>query len=94
MLTKLDKDRETARLKAAKVAEKIRIALAEPYILHVDDKDKPDATVEHHCTASMGVALFVGDNSSQDDIMKLADDAMYQAKEAGRNQVMFCDERA
>jgi len=93
MLTKLDKDRETARLKAAKVAEKIRIALAEPYILHVDDKDKPDATVEHHCTASMGVALFVGDNSSQDDIMKLADDAMYQAKEAGRNQVWFCDER-
>jgi GGDEF domain-containing protein len=37
----------------------------------------------------MGVALFVNHESSQGEIMKRADAAMYQAKDAGRNAVRF-----
>jgi diguanylate cyclase (GGDEF)-like protein len=45
--------------------------------------------VEHHCSASIGVALFINHVSSQSDLMKWADAAMYQAKVAGRNVVRF-----
>ena len=45
--------------------------------------------VEHHCTASIGVALFINHETSQDEIFKWADKAMYQAKEAGRNSIRF-----
>lgn len=89
MLTKLDKDCAAAKLKTEKIAEKIRLALAKPYILLVDGEDDPESTVEHHCTASIGVALFLSDTFSQDDVMKWADSAMYQAKDAGRNRVLF-----
>lgn len=89
MLTKLDKDYTSAKSKAENIAEKIRLALAKPYILHVDGEHEPESTVEHHCTASIGVSLFLSDTFSQDDVMKWADSAMYQAKDAGRNRVLF-----
>jgi diguanylate cyclase (GGDEF)-like protein len=71
------------------VARKIRLALAEPYRLSVTQPGDPDTTVEHHCTASIGVVLFVNHLSSQTDLMKWADAAMYQAKDAGRNTIRF-----
>ena len=40
-----------------------------------------------HITASLGVAAFPQDASSGDDLMRVADLAMYRAKEAGRDQV-------
>lgn len=89
MLTKLDKEYDLAKSKAEKIAEKIRLALAKPYTLLVDGEDKPESTVEHHCTASIGVVLFLSDSISRDDVMKWADSAMYQAKDAGRNRVLF-----
>jgi EAL domain-containing protein (putative c-di-GMP-specific phosphodiesterase class I) len=39
----------------------------------------------------MGVTLFVGHQSSIDDLMKYADLAMYEAKKAGRNTLRFFD---
>jgi diguanylate cyclase (GGDEF)-like protein len=50
--------------------------------------------VEHHCTASIGVALFINHKSSQEDLLRRADAAMYQAKEAGRNRVQFITEKS
>jgi diguanylate cyclase (GGDEF)-like protein len=48
-----------------------------------------DVVIEHHCTASIGVVLFINHEASQDDILKWADISMYQAKESGRNQIRF-----
>lgn len=81
--------REDAHVNASIVAEKIHTALAEPYFLTLPREGKADDIIEHHCTASIGVALFVGHEASQSEILKWADAAMYQAKEDGRNRVRF-----
>jgi two-component system cell cycle response regulator len=39
-------------------------------------------------TVSMGVAAYAGAADSSDDILKRADEAMYQAKRGGRNRVV------
>ncbi|MBS7349893.1 MAG: diguanylate cyclase, partial [Comamonas sp.] len=41
------------------------------------------------CTASIGVALFCGRDETLDSLMQRADQAMYQAKENGRNRVQL-----
>lgn len=87
LLTQLNQDAELATEQAKKVAEKIRLALSAPYALRIGHNDA--STIQYSCTASLGVALFVGELASQKDILKWADDAMYQAKKAGRNQVRF-----
>jgi len=46
-------------------------------------------TLEHRCTASIGVTLFIDLDFSVVDILKRADIAMYQAKDGGRNKVQF-----
>nr|MBP7824905.1 diguanylate cyclase [Pseudomonas sp.] len=47
--------------------------------------------IEHRCTASIGVALFQGHAESQDSLMSRADQAMYLAKEQGRNRVRLVE---
>jgi diguanylate cyclase (GGDEF)-like protein/PAS domain S-box-containing protein len=71
------------------VAEKIRVSLSSPYQLNLSQTANPAPTVEHHCSASIGVVMFVGHQASLTDILKRADAAMYQAKDAGRNMVRF-----
>ena len=85
LLSELDTDRTRSDAQASSIAEKIRSSLSEPYVLSV----KNDGVVEHHCTSSIGVVVFASQDQSQDDILKWADAAMYQAKDAGRNQVQF-----
>lgn len=92
MLSELKTDPAESRLQAGLIAEKVRLALAEPYILTIRHAGFPDKVVTHHCTASLGVALFVNQECGQADLMKRADAAMYQAKDAGRNCVRFCGE--
>jgi diguanylate cyclase (GGDEF)-like protein/PAS domain S-box-containing protein len=86
-------ERTDAETQAKRIAEKIRGSLAQAYSLTFARENDADTTVEHHCTASIGVALFIQHEASQDDILKWADQAMYQAKAAGRNQIKFYDER-
>jgi len=74
---------------ARQVAEKIRHALAQPFRLTIRHADQADTGIEHQCTASIGVALFMGHAASADDLLKWADAAMYQAKETGRNRIAF-----
>ncbi|MDD4881509.1 MAG: diguanylate cyclase [Gallionellaceae bacterium] len=89
MLSMLNTDKARSTLQAEVVAEKIRRALSGTYLLEIKRAGQADTTVEHQCSASIGVVLFVDDEASQDDILKWADQAMYQAKEAGRNAIRF-----
>jgi diguanylate cyclase (GGDEF)-like protein/PAS domain S-box-containing protein len=89
MLVELDADKDQSTEQAAHVAEKIRVSLAAPYLLTVAQPGEQEKLVEHHCSASIGVVLFFDHEASQNDLMKWADAAMYQAKDAGRNGVKF-----
>ena len=87
VLAELTDDKAQSTEQAMNVAEKIRASLAAPYQLMVTQAGEQEKWVEHHCSASIGVVLFIGDEASQTDLMKWADTAMYQAKETGRNKV-------
>jgi diguanylate cyclase (GGDEF)-like protein/PAS domain S-box-containing protein len=91
MLSELDPDQDMSAQQAAIVAEKIRVALAAPYLLSHRQADNSEVTVEHHCSASIGVVLFISNESNPEDVIKWADVAMYRAKEAGRNKVSIID---
>ncbi len=73
---------DTSAEDALIVAEKLRKA--------VDDKIYADATEDYHITASFGVSTgtpVTDDTFSKSNLIKQADDALYDAKEAGRNRV-------
>jgi diguanylate cyclase (GGDEF)-like protein/PAS domain S-box-containing protein len=89
MLTGLDMDESISRRQSEKISEKIRASLSEPYLINVTNDEGVNVTVKHYCTASIGVVLFKGTSLSKEEIIKLADDGMYQAKSAGRNKVVF-----
>jgi len=91
MISELSVDESESAAQAGIVAEKIRAAMARPYALQVRHEGAAEATVEHQCTASIGVALFGKNDANMDDILKWADTAMYQAKNAGRNLIRYRD---
>jgi diguanylate cyclase (GGDEF)-like protein len=66
---------------AMQVAEKINLAIAEPI---------PTSRLRVSITVSIGVAI-ARPNEGMDDLIARADQAMYQAKQAGRNQVIRID---
>ncbi len=94
MLSDLHADKTESVSQAQQVAEKIRIALAAPYLLAVSRDGKADITLEHHCSASIGITLFIHSEGSQADILERADAAMYQTKESGRNSIRFYEAKA
>ncbi|ART80378.1 hypothetical protein CBP12_09670 [Oceanisphaera avium] len=89
VINELSSEANTARQHAYQVAEKLRLSLAKRYQLNVNYQDQTHKYVEYCCTASIGVVLFLGEHASMDDLLKQADQAMYQAKEAGRNTIRF-----
>jgi diguanylate cyclase (GGDEF)-like protein/PAS domain S-box-containing protein len=84
MLSGLDTDKEIATSEAKVIAEKIGETLSKIYTFTINQN-----AIEHRCTASIGVVIFNGEQMNKEEIMKLADSAMYKAKEAGRNQVQI-----
>ena len=91
VLNELETDKSESVLHARTVAEKIQSVLAETYILKIRHKEGAESTIEHHCTSSIGVVVFHNDGMNEIDVIKYADTAMYQAKQAGRNQILFYD---
>lgn len=91
MLSELDVNKAASVSQAGIVAEKIRAVLAEPYHLALPQQDDAGTAEMHHCTSSIGVALFADHDASLEDIIKWADMAMYKAKREGRNLIRFCD---
>ncbi|QTQ38197.1 Diguanylate cyclase/phosphodiesterase, PAS domain-containing [Aromatoleum petrolei] len=91
MLGDLLPDRVEARRHAEHIAQKILACLSDPYVLTVEHAGQGARTVRHHCSASIGVAMFLDTEVSEDLILKRADAAMYEAKEAGRGAIRIVD---
>lgn len=89
VLTSLEADEAQARMHAQTIAGKIHAKLSEPYFIEMKADDGLPSVVEHHCSSSVGALLFQGMVLHKDDIIKLADAAMYRAKKSGRNQIVF-----
>ena len=89
MLSDLNTDRTESASRAQAIAEKIRAKLAEPYLLEVAQGGNGTSKVEHHCTASIGLTLFMHTEDTLDAVLQRADSAMYLAKERGRNTVHY-----
>jgi len=67
---------------AAHIAERIRQLVSKQQLSSSDAHT-------FNMTVSIGLAEFVEGVSSVDEIVKLADKALYQAKQSGRNQVFY-----
>lgn len=83
LLEGLSSDEATAATQAATVADKIAGLLGHPYRLHDGESGR------HFATISIGATLFIGHADSADTLLKQADIALYQAKDAGRNTTRF-----
>jgi diguanylate cyclase (GGDEF)-like protein/PAS domain S-box-containing protein len=90
ILGELDTDKTESIKESHIVAEKLRTILGLPYSLE-SKQGTETLAMEHHCTSSIGVALFLNDKDGVDEIIKRADSAMYRAKEAGGNTICYFD---
>lgn len=72
---------ETDHLGAMQVAEKLRLKIAETPV------KSGDLTID--ITASFGVTVFDTEDSDIETPINRADEALYQAKNAGRNRTVF-----
>ncbi len=76
----------TERAEAAKavelIAERLLQVLEQPYAV---------CGQEHVCTPSIGIVVFLGEQEDRQELLKMADVAMYQAKASGRNRACFYD---
>jgi diguanylate cyclase (GGDEF)-like protein/PAS domain S-box-containing protein len=91
VLAQLDTDNKVSTRQAEKLAEKIRAELSKVYAIEIKNEDGTHVAIEHLCSASIGVTLFIDERTFIEDILRNADDAMYQAKNTGRNRVCFYD---
>ncbi|WP_296493590.1 diguanylate cyclase [Rhodoferax sp.] len=89
LLSDLYADQAASVQRAGVIAEKIRASIARPYTLAVSDRGQTEQRLDYHCSASIGVVMFMGQRATPIDLMKRADTAMYQAKNAGRNAIRF-----
>jgi diguanylate cyclase (GGDEF)-like protein/PAS domain S-box-containing protein len=89
VLADLDTEASEAQLQAKGIAEKIRLALAEPYVLTVKKGGQAESVLAHHCSASIGLVLFANQETPQEEVLNRADTAMYQAKKSGKNAIRF-----
>jgi len=82
MLEDLSKQGNEAAAQAETIANKILTALNQPYQL---------VTYKYYGTVSIGVVLFSEHEQTQEELLRHADIAMYQAKKTGRNRLRFFD---
>ena len=82
LLEDLGDDAAEATVKTRKLADKVLENLREPFDL---------GGHQHYTTSSIGVTSLTGPHDSVSEVLKQADQAMYQAKTTGRNSVCFFD---
>ncbi len=82
MLGDLSLDTQHCAQQASAVAYKVRNELLRPFVLEGD---------EHFVTSTIGIAVFPEHHDSAEQLLKMADAAMYRGKTDGRNTVFFFD---
>ncbi len=76
---------ETEKEKAMELAESIRATVEQlDFLKNIEGPDLP-------LSVSLGLAVFPNHCTTLDDLKKLADEALYRAKESGRNKVVAAD---
>lgn len=70
----------TAPVQADRVAQRLIATLAEPFHLGLE---------RAYVSASLGIALYPADADGLDNLLKHADQALYAAKDAGRNRFRY-----
>ncbi|PHR27570.1 MAG: hypothetical protein COA36_09060 [Desulfotalea sp.] len=83
----LSDDKDTAEKEILVFARKILGRLSEPYIINSPSNDKPNDTIEHLSSASIGISLFSRDDKNKDIVLDRADKAMYLVKKSGKNNI-------
>ncbi len=66
--------------KAASIARKLLSLSEQPYQINQH---------KHHISISIGIAVFPGENTTPQELLKQADTALYKAKSNGKNTVCF-----
>ncbi len=78
---------ETSRNDSIEVAEDLRKIIAEYNF--VNEEGNPTT----HVTVSIGVATYPEDATTDESLIKCADDRLYFAKNNGKNQIRYVDEK-
>ena len=78
ILEDLGQDFQHAATRATHMAEKLRMAMQAPYTLEGH---------AFHSSTSIGIALFQSEATDYQSLLRQADLALYQAKDAGRNTI-------
>ena len=90
-LGELGVDEHHAKEEALAVASKIQLHVNAPYVL-VLDFEEDSQVITHECSASIGVTLFSHLKQKEALLFGEADQAMYVAKQKGRNCIEFYSE--
>jgi GGDEF domain-containing protein len=78
VLEHLNADLALARTEARQIAAKALVSMAQPYDLE---------GLAYQSSGSIGITLFNSGDTDLDVLMRQADEAMYQAKHAGKNTI-------
>ncbi|WP_432474044.1 sensor domain-containing protein [Amphritea sp. HPY] len=79
-VTDLGTDKQHASHILDQLAETVKKYISAPIVLN---------NTSIHISASIGAAIFPGDDDQVEDVMRYSDVAMYQAKNARRNRIRF-----
>ncbi len=82
LVEQLPAEELAAAATAERLAEKLLDRIGAPYAI---------GNQRHVCTASIGIAMFSGQQHTVDELMQGADLSMYEAKRQGKNRVRFFD---
>ena len=90
LLNNLDVDINIATLEVEYIALKILNSIAMPISI---EHDGQELIIHLQCTVSIGITLFLYESGDEkaflENVLLRSDRAMYQAKKAGGNKVLF-----
>jgi diguanylate cyclase (GGDEF)-like protein/PAS domain S-box-containing protein len=93
IINELHEDHIAAAQQAVEWADELHACLNQPFFLKTARVgNQPDTSIEYQLTASIGITLFNGlQRLEVDELLKLADLALYRAKTDGRNKTVVFD---